>query len=73
MVKHKDEAGALIGAEQKLRLRTNQSKFMTKAVEKLNSSYSKYVVPITELRKNLDKEMEQKTLTDELYKIREER
>ena len=70
MVKFKEIPKNIAGSELPLRLRMMQSPEMTRAIERLYARYGKYAVPIAELRKRLDKEMGQRTLTEELCAMR---
>ena len=42
-------------------------------IRELHAQFARYALPIEELRKLLDKELGDKTLTDELYAMREGR
>ena len=50
-----------------------QSEEITKIIERLHARFGKYAVPVAELRKQLDEEMGEKTMTGELFRMREER
>ncbi|MDP2934893.1 MAG: hypothetical protein Q8O86_00180 [Dehalococcoidia bacterium] len=56
-----------------LRLHILQSPEMVRTVEKLYARYRKHAVPVVELRKLLDKEMGERTLSEELNAMREGR
>lgn len=71
MAKYKGMTADISDGELALRLRMMQGPEMTRAIEKLYIRYGKDAVPVTELRKMLDKEMGKKTLTEELYAMRE--
>lgn len=42
------------------------------SLEKLRKRYGKHAMPASELRKLLDKQLGDRTLTEELYKLRQE-
>ncbi|MDP2920652.1 MAG: hypothetical protein Q8O43_10610 [Dehalococcoidia bacterium] len=46
---------------------------IAKTIDRLYSQFGKYAVPLTDLRNSLDKELGEKTLTDELLAMREGR
>lgn len=73
MVKFKEIPKSIAGSELPLRLQMMQSPEMAITMERLHTRYGKYAVPVVELRKRLDKEMGEKTLTGELYALREGR
>ncbi|HAV10661.1 MAG TPA: hypothetical protein DCX22_03475 [Dehalococcoidia bacterium] len=71
MAKYKGMTADIGDGELALRLRMMQGPETTKAIEKLYTRYGKDVISIAELRNMLDKEMGDKTLTEELYAMRE--
>ncbi|GEM_PF-6016421 len=54
-----------------LRLYQLQSPEIAQTLAELHSSYGKYVIPVADLRKMMDKAMGEKTLTGELNAMRE--
>lgn len=70
----KDSATARGNAtELPARVGLRQSPELARIVEKLFARYRKYAVPVAELRKELGKEMGERTLTQELDNMREGR
>ena len=65
-------SGKVKTAELALRLYAQQSPEIEQSLEKLRKRYGKYAVPADELRKMLDKELGERTLTEELYALRED-
>jgi hypothetical protein len=63
--------GATAKPQVALRLYQLQSPEIAKTLAELHVKYSKYALPDTELRRLIDKAMGSKTLTEELYAIRE--
>ena len=74
MATYRQAGGPKTGTrELALRLQMLQSPQMVKTVEKLYARYRKHAVPLAELRKRLDKEMGERTLSEELNAMREGR
>jgi hypothetical protein len=72
MAKSKEIAESTTSNDLELRFRNNQSPEVTRVIEKLNNQYEKFAVTLHELREILDKEMGERTLTEELYRMRED-
>lgn len=60
-------------AELPVRSGLQQSPELARIADKLFARYRKYAVSVAELRKDLDREMGQRTLTQELHEMREGR
>lgn len=73
MVRYRQTEKSDRSSELALRLKMSQSPEMARTVDRLYTKYGKYAGPLAELRKSLNKEMGQKTLTEELYSMREGR
>ena len=64
-------ASKKINSDTHLHLYHAQSPAIAQSLKDLHARYGKYAKPDAELRKILDKEMGRKTLTEELYAMRE--
>lgn len=73
MATYKRKAMSETQEKRALRRLMDQSPEMSKMLNRLYEKFRKYQGPIDKLRAALDKEMGDKTLTQELYEMREER
>lgn len=73
MATYKRKAVSATREEMALRLLMGQSPEMSKTLDRMYEKFKKYQAPTGDLRAALDKEMGDKTLTQELYEMREGR
>ncbi len=71
MAEYEQKAGTKPSVvEAILRLLASQSPGVQESMDKLQKQYGEYAVPADEVRAMLDKALGDRTLTEELYKLR---